>query len=225
MSVADTKGRRYPPAPDSSLSSNSPKLAAFAAGVDEAGRGPLAGPVMAAAVVLDPATPIRGLNDSKKLSAARRDELFDTVRRSALAWALGRAEVEEIDRINILKATMLAMQRAVQALSTQPGLVYVDGNRRPQLDCPGIAVVGGDALVPQIAAASILAKVARDRVMQNLDAVYPGYGFCTHKGYPTAAHVQALQRLGPSPEHRHSFAPVRRVLQGQADAKAFNHTD
>jgi ribonuclease HII len=184
------------------------------AGVDEVGRGPLCGAVVTAAVILDPARPIQGLNDSKKLSEVRRERLFDEIREKALAWSVARAEVEEIDRLNILQATMLAMQRAVQGLPVSPRLVLIDGNRCPSLPVPSVAVVGGDAKIPAIAAASILAKVSRDREMDALDLRYPGYGFAQHKGYPTAAHLAALQRLGPSPIHRRSFAPVRRLLQG-----------
>lgn len=182
------------------------------AGVDEAGRGPLAGPVIAAAVILDPARRLAGLADSKTLSAARREGVALDIRGGALAWAIGRAEVEEIDRHNILNASLLAMQRAVQALGLAPHAVLVDGNRCPVLECPARAIVRGDALVPAISAASILAKVARDAEMLALDARYPGYGLARHKGYPTRAHLKCLQRLGPSPVHRRSFAPVRALL-------------
>ena len=182
------------------------------AGVDEAGRGPLAGAVIAAAVILDPCRPITGLADSKCLSAARRADLSESIRQCALGWAVGRAEVEEIDRINILQASLLAMQRAVEALRPVPELVLVDGNRCPRLAFPVQAVVKGDSLVPAISAASILAKVFRDREMAELDAVYPGYGFARHKGYPTAQHLQALRELGVSPVHRRSYAPVRQLL-------------
>ena len=182
------------------------------AGVDEAGRGPLAGPVIAAAVILDPAQPIAGLDDSKKLSAARRERLDGEIREKALAWALGRAEVEEIDRINILQASLLAMRRAVLALDPAPEHALIDGNRCPELPCPAEPVIGGDAKVAAIGAASILAKVARDREMIELDARFPGYGLAQHKGYPSKAHLQALERLGPTPIHRRSFAPVRRHL-------------
>ena len=184
------------------------------AGIDEAGRGPLAGPVVAAAVILDPALPIDGLADSKVLSPGRRELLDVEIRTRAAAWALGRAEVEEIDRLNILQATLLAMQRAVAALPFMPASALVDGNRCPALPCPAEAVVGGDRTVGSIAAASILAKVARDREMLDLDERYPGYGFARHKGYPTADHVAALRRLGVSDVHRRSFAPVRQLLQG-----------
>ncbi|HHW79074.1 MAG TPA: ribonuclease HII [Xanthomonadaceae bacterium] len=183
------------------------------AGVDEAGRGPLAGPVVAAAVILDPAHPIAGLADSKKLSANRRERLAVEIRAKALAWALGRAEAAEIDRINILQASLLAMRRAVAALSIVPERVLVDGNRCPALTCPCQAIVKGDATVPAISAASILAKVARDAELRRLHDRYPRYGFAQHKGYPTVAHRDALRRHGPCPEHRCSFAPVAAALQ------------
>lgn len=183
------------------------------AGVDEVGRGPLAGPVVAAAVILDPHRPLEGLKDSKKLRERRREELAGQIRERALAWSLGRAEVHEIDRINILQASLLAMQRAVAALSLAPGLVLVDGNRCPRLDYPSQAVVRGDALVPAISAASIIAKVSRDREMVELDSRYPGYGLAKHKGYPSKAHLEALQTLGVTPIHRRSYAPVRRLLE------------
>jgi len=182
------------------------------AGVDEAGRGPLAGPVVAAAVILDPERPIAGLDDSKKLTARARERLDGLIRERALSYAIALAEVEEIDRINILQASLLAMRRAVQALSMRPELVLVDGNQPPQLS--GIelrCIVGGDASEPAIAAASILAKVDRDGRMQVLHQRYPDYGFDRHKGYPTALHRAALLRLGPTPEHRRSFAPVRQL--------------
>lgn len=182
------------------------------AGVDEVGRGPLCGPVVTAAVILDPLRPIQGLNDSKKLTEARREKLFDEIRDKALAWCIGRAEVEEIDRLNILQATFLAMQRAVEGLHIQPRLALIDGNRCPKLAVPSAPVIQGDAKVPAIAAASILAKVSRDREMAALELVYPGYGLAGHKGYPTPAHLAALRRLGPTPIHRRSFAPVRALL-------------
>lgn len=185
------------------------------AGVDEVGRGPLCGAVVTAAVILDPRRPILGLNDSKKLSEARREKLFDEIREKALAWYIARAEVEEIDRLNILHATMLAMQRAVEGLSITPKLALIDGNRCPKLAVPSSSVVKGDSQVPAIAAASILAKVSRDREMLMLDAQYPGYGIAGHKGYPTPLHLEALQRLGPTPIHRRSFAPVRKLLELQ----------
>jgi ribonuclease HII len=183
------------------------------AGVDEAGRGPLAGPVVAAAVVLDPAHSIAGLKDSKLLKAAEREDLAAQIRHVAVAFALGRAEVEEIDALNILRASLLAMRRAVLALPMAPAGVWVDGPMRPVLSCASVTVVGGDRLVPAISAASILAKVARDAEMIGLDVRYPGYGLARHKGYATPAHHAALLRLGPSPIHRRSFAPVSVALQ------------
>ncbi|MFZ3185981.1 MAG: ribonuclease HII [Pseudomonadales bacterium RIFCSPLOWO2_12_59_9] len=186
---------------------------ALVAGVDEVGRGPLCGAVVTAAVILDPARPILGLNDSKKLTAARREQLFDEICEKALSWCIARAEVEEIDQLNILHATMLAMQRAVAGLSVTPRLALIDGNRCPVLDVPSAAVIKGDSQVPAIAAASILAKVSRDREMQAIDRQYPGYGIAGHKGYPTPVHLEALQRLGPTPIHRRSFAPVRKLLE------------
>jgi ribonuclease HII len=186
------------------------------AGVDEAGRGPLAGDVVAAAVILDPARPVPGLRDSKKLTAARRETLAALIRERALAWAVARASVVEIDRLNILHAAMLAMHRAVQALQPQPGYVLVDGNRLPRWSYAAEPVVGGDDRVPAIAAASILAKVQRDRELVELDAHYPGYGFAAHKGYPTPAHLAALRALGVTPVHRRSFAPVKSLLQEMA---------
>jgi len=191
--------------------------ARLVAGVDEVGRGPLAGPVVTAAVILDPQRPIDGLADSKKLSEARREALAETIKQSALAWSLGRAEVDEIDELNILQATMLAMQRAVAGLGIAPDHVLVDGNRCPELPCSADAIVQGDGNVPEISAASIVAKVARDREMAVLDRCYPGYGLAAHKGYPTKAHLAALVRLGVTPVHRRSFAPVRRVLESGGD--------
>jgi ribonuclease HII len=182
------------------------------AGVDEAGRGPLAGPVIAAAVILDESHPIAGLADSKKLSAGRREELGLLIRKHALFWALGRAEVEEIDRLNILQASLLAMQRAVAALRKYPELALVDGNQPPVLQCQVQTIVRGDATVPAISAASILAKVARDAEMVELDKVFPGYGLSQHKGYPTRVHMTALKTLGVSPIHRRSFSPVRDLI-------------
>lgn len=187
--------------------------AARVAGTDEAGRGPLAGCVVAAAVILDPAQPIQGLDDSKKLSAKRRELLFDEIQGRAMAWHIAEASVDEIDSLNILHASMLAMQRAVAGLKPAPDGVLVDGNRSPALPMPSRAVVGGDGLEPCIAAASILAKVARDRQMLELDARYPVYGFARHKGYPTAAHRAALVSHGPCPEHRRSFGPVRAAIE------------
>jgi len=189
------------------------EVGALLAGVDEAGRGPLAGPVVAAAVILNAAYPIAGLADSKTLSAVRREELAVQIRVHACAWALGSASVEEIDRLNILQATLLAMQRAVQGLALVPTLVLVDGNCAPRLSCPVRTVVRGDASVQAISAASILAKVARDALLLELDSQYPGYGLAGHKGYPTAAHLRALEGLGPSPIHRCSFGPVKRLLK------------
>lgn len=181
------------------------------AGVDEAGRGPLAGPVVAAAVVLDPARPIEGLADSKVLSARQRLELEARIRAEALAVGVGQASVEEIDRLNILQATLLAMQRAVAALAVPPQRVLVDGNRLPQLAVPAQAVVRGDATVAAIAAASIVAKVVRDRWMDELHRQHPVYGFDRHRGYPTAQHLHALRMHGPTPWHRRSFAPVQQA--------------
>ncbi len=188
------------------------------AGVDEVGRGPLAGDVVAAAVILDPKKPIAGLRDSKKLSPTRRSELEILIKEQAVAWAVARASVAEIDDINILQASLLAMRRAVRALKLQPGYVLVDGNRLPSWGYEAEAVVKGDDRVPAIAAASILAKVQRDGELIALDAQYPGYGFAAHKGYPTPAHLQALRRLGATPIHRKSFAPVKNLL-AQASAE------
>jgi len=182
------------------------------AGVDEVGRGPLAGPVVTAAVILDPEQPIAGLADSKALSEKRREALFDEIKEKAKAWAIGRAEVEEIDELNILQATMLAMQRAVAGLNLSPNHVLVDGNRSPGFPCSSEAIIKGDGTVPVISAASIIAKVTRDREMVEMDAQYPGYGLAGHKGYPTKAHIMALQELGVTPIHRRSFEPVRRLL-------------
>jgi ribonuclease HII len=182
------------------------------AGVDEAGRGPLAGPVVAGAVILDGKNPIDGLRDSKCLTASRRERLYDEIRQKALAWSVAIATVEEIDSINILQATLLAMQRAVEALQPSASYVLVDGNRCPELSCPSRAIVKGDSRVAAISAASIIAKVTRDREMQALDARYPGYGLAQHKGYPSKAHIEALEVLGASPVHRRSYAPVKKVL-------------
>jgi ribonuclease HII len=183
------------------------------AGVDEAGRGPLAGPVVAAAVILDDLKPIMGLDDSKKLTALRRARLFDEIRAKALCCSIAQASVEEIDRLNILQATMLAMRRAVEGLRLKPRLVLVDGNRIPLLDVPAQAIVKGDALVGAISAASILAKVHRDRWCQDFDQQYPQYGFAAHKGYGTAQHLAALRAHGACPEHRTSFSPVAEMLR------------
>ena len=179
------------------------------AGVDEVGRGPLAGAVVAAAVILDPTRPIEGLADSKALTAKRREALDTLIRRDALAWAIGRAEVDEIDTVNILEATGRAMQRAVAALQVSPQHILVDGNRAPEFSVPVDCIVKGDATVDEIRAASIIAKVFRDAEMAELDARYPGYGLAENKGYGTAEHRAALQRLGPSPCHRRSFEPCR----------------
>lgn len=181
----------------------------YIAGVDEAGRGPLAGPVIAAAVIFDPKTAIQGLADSKACTAQQREKLFHQICEQALAFAVGRAEVFEIDQLNILHATMLAMQRAVAALSITPHHVLIDGNRCPELQCSSEAIIKGDKTVPIISAASIIAKVTRDREMVELDAQYPGYGFAQHKGYTTQTHLKAIDRLGITPIHRRSFAPVR----------------
>lgn len=189
--------------------------ARLVAGIDEVGRGPLAGPVVAAAVILDPARPIKGLADSKVLTELRREALAVEIEAKALAWAIGRAEVAEIDTINILQASLLAMRRAVLALGRAPDHAQVDGDRCPSLPCTVEAIVRGDSLIPAISAASILAKVSRDREMVELDRCYPGYGFADHKGYGTAAHLDALRRLGPTPLHRRSFAPVRACLIDQ----------
>ncbi|MEY4506588.1 MAG: hypothetical protein RL297_1166 [Pseudomonadota bacterium] len=178
------------------------------AGVDEAGRGPLAGPVVAAAVILNDKMPIQGLADSKKLTALRRERLYDEILAKALCCSIAQASVQEIDEINILQATLLAMRRAVQGLRLKPNKVLVDGNRLPSLDVLAEAVVGGDALVPAISAASILAKVTRDRLLLTLHEQHPAYGFDRHKGYGTAEHLRALSTLGPLPAHRKSFAPV-----------------
>lgn len=184
------------------------------AGVDEAGRGPLAGPVVVAAVILDPGQPIDGLADSKKLSEARREALFPLIIERALAWSVCEVKPDEIDRVNILQATLLGMQRAVAALDPAPQLALIDGNRAPELPCPARTVIGGDALEPAISAASILAKVTRDRCMHALHRRFPDYGFDRHKGYPTAEHLERLARFGPCEQHRRSFAPVRNLLQG-----------
>jgi ribonuclease HII len=186
--------------------------AACVCGVDEAGRGPLAGPVFAAAVILDPARPIQGLKDSKLLSSSRREALSELILKRSKACAIAYATVEEIDRLNILQATLLAMQRAVQALGVLPDEAWIDGNRCPDLPCPARAIVQGDRLHAAISAASILAKTARDGEMRRMHARFPQYGFDRHKGYPTREHLAALGRLGPTEIHRRSFAPVRRVL-------------
>ncbi|WP_311747817.1 ribonuclease HII [Proteus vulgaris] len=182
------------------------------AGVDEVGRGPLVGAVVTAAVILDPANPIKGLTDSKKLTEKKRNALYDEIQEKALCWAIGRAEPEEIDELNILWATMKAMERAVAGLSITPDMVLIDGNRCPKLPMASQAVIKGDSLVQEISAASILAKVTRDREMEELDKLYPDYGFAKHKGYPTVFHMEKLALLGATPYHRKSFAPVKRAL-------------
>lgn len=181
----------------------------YVAGVDEAGRGPLAGPVVAAAVVLDGRSRIPGLQDSKRLSPRQREEVAEAIRRKAVSWAVAQATVEEVDRLNVLHASRLAMRRAVEQLSVRPSVVLVDGGWGLVTDLPQRVVLGGDGTVACIAAASVLAKVERDRIMVELDRAYPGYGFAQHKGYACPAHLEALRRLGPSPVHRRSFAPVR----------------
>lgn len=183
------------------------------AGVDEVGRGPLVGAVVTAAVILDPGRPIKGLADSKALSEKRRLVLYDEILDKALAWSVGRAEPEEIDTLNILHATMLAMQRAVAALSITPEFVLIDGNRCPALAMPALAVVKGDSRVAEISAASIVAKVTRDREMIELDSAFPQYGFAKHKGYPTALHLEKLSEYGATIHHRRSFGPVKRILE------------
>jgi ribonuclease HII len=185
----------------------------YTAGVDEAGRGPLAGPLVVAAVILDPRKPIDGLNDSKKLSEARREKLYPLIVEQALAHCVIVIESEEIDRLNIFQATMAGMSRAVAGLTPAAIEALIDGNKLPKdLPCPGRAIVGGDALEPAISAASILAKVSRDRLMVAMELQHPGYGFAVHKGYPTPTHLAALERLGPCSQHRRSFAPVKRLL-------------
>ncbi|UPG86757.1 ribonuclease HII [Luteibacter aegosomatis] len=184
------------------------------AGVDEAGRGPLAGPVVVSAVILDPERPIRGLNDSKQLDEATREKLYGRIVERALAWTVIFVEREEIDRINIFQATMVGMTRSLMGLSLAPQMALIDGNRLPRtLPCEARAVIGGDATEPAISAASILAKVSRDRHMQALDAVHPGYGFARHKGYAVPEHIEALDRLGPCHAHRRTFAPVKRWFE------------
>ena len=182
------------------------------AGVDEVGRGPLAGPVVAAAVILDPKKPIDGLCDSKKMSANRRLEMSDKIKSNSLAWSLGRAEVKEIDDINILQASLLAMKRAIELLNIEPDIVLVDGNYTPSINFKKKAIVKGDSLVPVISAASIIAKVERDNEMIALDKIYPGYGFSSHKGYPTKQHIESLKKLGITDIHRVTFSPVSKHL-------------
>lgn len=183
------------------------------AGVDEVGRGPLAGDVVTAAVILDPENPIEGLNDSKKLTEKKRDFLFDEIQEKALSFCISRCSVEEIDQINILQASLLAMKRAVEGLHIQPEHVWVDGNKIPQWHYPAEAVVKGDSRVAAISAASILAKVTRDREMIEFEKVYPGYGFAGHKGYPTKVHMAAVEKLGVTPIHRKSFGPIKAKLE------------
>ncbi|WP_093321974.1 ribonuclease HII [Thorsellia anophelis] len=185
---------------------------ALIAGVDEVGRGPLIGDVVTAAVIINPNKPIEGLMDSKKLTEKKREFLYDKIIENALAYSIARSTSQEIDELNILNATMLAMSRAVSGLSTQPNFVLIDGNRVPKLDCPAFAVVKGDNLVAEISAASILAKVTRDREMKSLDVLYPEYGFAKHKGYPTKQHLEAIAKHGVLSEHRKSFAPVANQL-------------
>ena len=203
------RSKKFLHAEQVALSWDTPGLVA---GVDEAGRGPLAGPVVAAAVILDARNPIQGLADSKVLTARRREQLFDEIRAKALCCSIAQASVEEIDQLNILQATLLAMRRAVEGLRLKPALVLVDGNRLPVLDILAEAIVKGDSKVPAISAASILAKVTRDRWCAELDAQYPQYGFAGHKGYGTAEHLQALQTHGACPQHRRTFSPVAKVL-------------
>ena len=193
--------------------------ATLVAGVDEAGRGPLAGPVVVAAVILPATHGLSGLDDSKKLPPPRREALFEDIRGEALAWRIETVSVEDIERLNILGATLWGMQRAVAALTPRPSLALVDGNRTPEMPCPARAVVGGDGLEAAISAASILAKVHRDRLMVTLEERFPGYGFERHKGYATRDHLERLERLGPCPAHRRGFAPVRRLLE----AGLFDH--
>jgi len=185
----------------------------YIAGIDEVGRGPLAGPVVTAAVILDPNNPIEGLNDSKKLTEKRREALVPIIKERALAWSLGRSEPDEIDQINILQATLVAMARAVEGLSIKPTHALVDGNKAPILNCPVTTIIKGDQSEPAIAAASIIAKVARDKEMEQMDKLYPGYGLAKHKGYPTKQHQQALINLGVTPIHRRSFKPVKLALK------------
>ncbi len=211
MTDGPGKGRRV----DVMASAAAQSSGRLIAGVDEVGRGPLAGPVYAAAVILDPACPIAGLADSKVLRESARLALTALIRERALSYAIASASVEEIDRLNILGATMLAMQRAVAALAITPGAAWVDGNRAPRLSMPVQTFIGGDARIDCISAASILAKTARDALMAALDLRYPGYGLARHKGYPSAAHREALVRLGPCAIHRRSFAPVRACLEAR----------
>ncbi|MDH3315529.1 MAG: ribonuclease HII [Gammaproteobacteria bacterium] len=198
-------------------------LRLLVAGVDEAGRGPLAGPVVAAAVILRDEVEIEGIRDSKQLTPSRRESLARLIREQSLAYALGEADVAEIDALNILKASLLAMSRAVASLAVAPHRVLVDGNHLPQVSCEARAIIGGDRLVPAVSAASILAKVARDAMMVELDRRYPEYGFARHKGYPTKAHREALKSYGPCPVHRRTFAPVRDALEARAGRASPEH--
>ncbi|WP_232304984.1 ribonuclease HII [Castellaniella caeni] len=221
MSATAMQADLFAPEPRVEWGGRSPTIRSSAstwvAGVDEAGRGPLAGPVFAAAVILDPAQPIAGLADSKKLGARTRERLADEIRQRSLAWAIAQVGVEQIDQLNILQATLLAMRQACLALPSPPTKILVDGNRLPAgLPCAAQAVVGGDALVAAISAASILAKTARDADCLRLHALYPHYAFDQHKGYGTALHLARLAEFGPCPAHRRSFAPVRRLLDGPA---------
>ncbi len=188
------------------------RAAGRACGVDEAGRGPLAGPVVAAAVILDPSHPIAGLRDSKQLAPARREALATAIRARAIAWSVAQASVQEIDALNILQASLLAMRRAIDALQPAPLFALIDGDRLPELALPARAIVGGDASEPAISAASILAKTHRDALMRELDRAHPGYGFASHAGYPTPDHLARLRERGPCAIHRRSFAPVRALL-------------
>lgn len=184
------------------------------AGVDEVGRGPLAGPVVAAAVILEPGISIEGLTDSKKISAKKREKLCEVIKKTCLSWAIGHATVEEIDDMNILQASLLAMRRAIESLDVKPEHAQVDGNFLPKIDCSAEAIIGGDSLIPSISAASIIAKVFRDKKMTQYDEIYPGYGFAKNSGYGTAQHLTAIRELGITPIHRKSFAPVKKVIEG-----------
>ena len=224
MPLKEVERQRGASQPGLPWDADAPAQGVDVAGVDEVGRGPLAGPVVAGAVVLDPGRPIAGLRDSKALAPAAREELAAAIRERAVAWALGRAEAEEIDRVNILRASLVAMRRAVERLDVRVRVAYVDGNIAPTLRCATVAVIGGDARVPAISAASILAKVARDAQMSEAAETYPNYGFDSHKGYPTASHLRALARLGPTPLHRRSFAPVERWHREAAGAQTLLNT-
>ena len=214
---------RLRPSENFDLFEQSARTVGRACGVDEAGRGPLAGPVVAAAVILDPSRPVAGLADSKVLSAERREALAIVIRARSVAFAVAEASVEEIDRLNILQATLLAMRRAVEALTVQAEFALIDGNQMPRLPIPGRTIVAGDASEPCISAASILAKTARDAIMQAFDTQHPGYGFCRHMGYATPEHLASLARLGPCRLHRCSFAPVRARLAAGLKAADADH--